>query len=143
MPRFTLFKDGRLLRSFSIDRDEIRIGRLPELEVVLDSPTVSRQHARIHRQGEEYELLDEASVNGVFVGDRRITVHTLVPGDSIRIENYTVVFEPPESLYHEAADSSGKPSAFKAELPTDPGPEETPANPNMTFLNIKRFIPKE
>jgi len=133
MPRFSLFHSGRLERSFSVAGEVLTIGRLPGLEIKLETPTVSRQHGRIVHSGTDWILEDTGSVNGIYVGGQRVTRHALRPGDSIAIEDYTLVYEPPDEVY-------GSGQALTA------GDEEASGrktDPNITYLNISRFLPKE
>jgi EAL domain-containing protein (putative c-di-GMP-specific phosphodiesterase class I) len=50
-----------------------RIGRAPELELVLTSPRVSKAHAEIDRTGRGYVIRDLGSRNGTFVNGERVT----------------------------------------------------------------------
>lgn len=99
MPRFTIIHDGQVERSLTLLLDEIRIGRLPESEIVLPQASVSRRHARIRREGGRFLVEDLGSMNGVHFAGRRIMKAELAPGDRLRIEDYEIVFEPPEPLY--------------------------------------------
>ena len=130
MPRFTLFRRGHLERSFALDGDEILIGRLPGIGIVLDSPTVSRKHARLHRDGTSWILDDLGSVNGTHVGQQRVTTHPLAPGDNVRIEDYVIVYEPPEAVYAEGLAGS----AHDVTAPRSLG---------MTFISGGRFAARE
>lgn len=68
-------------------------------DIVLDDPTVSRQHAKIRleegmRKGElRFYLYDLASANGTFVNGRRIQRQLLKDGDQIRLGETTLVFK--------------------------------------------------
>lgn len=101
MPRFTLFRRGRAERSLEIDKDLVLVGRLPGTDIELDSPTVSRHHARIRREGDSFVLEDVGSVNGVQVRGRRVLSHVLVAGDVVSIEDYALAFEPPAEVFAE------------------------------------------
>lgn len=70
---------------------EYTIGRDAAADVVLDSTTVSRQHARLRVSGAGVTLEDLGSKNGTFVGDRRVHgVVTLSDGDGLRFGNVPV-----------------------------------------------------
>jgi DNA-binding winged helix-turn-helix (wHTH) protein len=72
---------------------EYVLGRDPDLELFLDSPDVSRRHARIIVTGDEATIEDLESKNGTFVSDRRLDAVTrLVDGDSIRVGSVEVAF---------------------------------------------------
>jgi DNA-binding winged helix-turn-helix (wHTH) protein len=70
---------------------EYTIGRDARADVVLDSATVSRQHARLKISGAAVALEDLGSKNGTFVGDRRVHgIVTLSDGDGLRFGNVPV-----------------------------------------------------
>jgi DNA-binding winged helix-turn-helix (wHTH) protein len=69
------------------------IGRDPETAVCLDSPLVSRRHARITIAGDRATLEDLGSKNRTLVNDRRISDATrLHDGDAILIGSTVLVF---------------------------------------------------
>ena len=69
------------------------LGRDPDLELFLDSPDVSRHHARIRIAGDEATIEDLDSKNGTFVTDRRLDAAArLADGDSIRIGSVRLTF---------------------------------------------------
>jgi len=69
------------------------IGRDPAAAVWLDSPQVSRRHARITITGDAATLEDLGSKNQTLVNDRRITEPTpLGDGDAIQIGSPVFVF---------------------------------------------------
>jgi two-component system cell cycle response regulator len=73
-------------RVFSVDGDEMVIGRAPTTHVWVDDPSVSRRHARIlKRPGAPYYLEDLKSTNGTFIGERRIDCAELASGDRVQI----------------------------------------------------------
>ncbi|MDP6931992.1 MAG: sigma 54-interacting transcriptional regulator [Myxococcota bacterium] len=59
-------------QSWQIDRDFILIGSLPDGDVVLTDPTVSRQHAEIARTKGGVVLRDLGSTNGTYVGSVKV-----------------------------------------------------------------------
>ena len=63
------------------------IGRLGSCDLVLADSQVSRRHASITLEGEEFILVDMQSSNGTFLGNERARVsrRALQDGDSIRI----------------------------------------------------------
>ena len=80
-------------REFPLADGEHIVGREPEASVSLDSPKVSRRHARITVAGGRAIVEDLDSKNGSFVGGTRITVPTvLASGDEIRIGSFTLIF---------------------------------------------------
>jgi diguanylate cyclase (GGDEF)-like protein len=53
------------------------VGRHPTNQLRVDEDSISRFHARILRNGDEYTVEDMGSRNGVFVGGKRVTRATL------------------------------------------------------------------
>jgi pSer/pThr/pTyr-binding forkhead associated (FHA) protein len=60
------------------------IGRGADNNIVLDSPQVSRRHARIECAGGRCTVEDLGSTNGLFVNQRRVSRAVLSPGDRLR-----------------------------------------------------------
>ena len=69
------------------------LGRDPDLDLFLDSPGVSRRHARLKITGDEAILEDLGSKNGTFIADRRVDGPTrLGSGDVIRVGPVRLTF---------------------------------------------------
>jgi pSer/pThr/pTyr-binding forkhead associated (FHA) protein len=64
------------------------LGRGAGCDVRLPDPSVSARHATIRAQGAEFLVLDEASLNGTYVGTERLAPrmgHVLKSGDRVRL----------------------------------------------------------
>jgi pSer/pThr/pTyr-binding forkhead associated (FHA) protein len=83
---------GGDVRSFSLEREWTRIGRSLAADVRFDDPTVSRRHALIVRQPDGLRVLDDRSLNGVFVNGERVEWSTLADGDEIVIGRHHLHF---------------------------------------------------
>lgn len=83
---------GRAGESFSLDQDRISIGRNPSAGIFLDDVTVSRDHALLVRRRDGRYIDDLGSLNGTYVGRRRIESHRLVDGDEIQIGKYRLSY---------------------------------------------------
>ena len=57
-----------------------------------DDPTVSRRHALIVRQADGVRVLDDRSLNGVFVNGERVEWRELHDGDEIVVGRHTLYF---------------------------------------------------
>jgi predicted component of type VI protein secretion system len=57
---------------FPLDYDEILIGSASGNDLVLQDATVSRHHARLARDGNNYSLTDFETINGTYVNGQRI-----------------------------------------------------------------------
>jgi ABC transport system ATP-binding/permease protein len=86
-PRKLILKEGPVPGSeYLLEGTEIVIGRQPGLEIQIDSPGVSRRHARIFWQEENYLIEDLGSSNGTFLNDEHLQVaRRLKHGDQIRL----------------------------------------------------------
>ena len=71
-------------RTLPLHGDGYRIGRDAPLEVSIDHPAVSRQHAVLQRQGRHWILQDLNSTNGLWWKGRRVTQLELRDGDVIQ-----------------------------------------------------------
>lgn len=68
------------------------VGREKETSnIFIDSPEISRQHARIVKKlDQRLYLLDCESTNGVFVNNQKVTSYALQPNDKIRFGPHSV-----------------------------------------------------
>jgi hypothetical protein len=89
---FLVFEEGDELQVVALERDWIRIGRSLAADVRLDDPTISRRHALIVRGPDGPRVLDDRSLNGVFVNGARVEWRTLADGDEIVVGRYRLHF---------------------------------------------------
>jgi len=78
--------------AFTLEREWTRIGRSLAADIRFDDPTVSRRHALIVRQPDGLRVLDDRSLNGVFVNGERVEWSTLADGDEIVIGRHHLHF---------------------------------------------------
>ena len=90
--RYLAFQDAGETRIVTLDREWTRIGRSLAADVRFDDPTVSRRHALIVRQADGVRVLDDRSLNGVFVNDERVEWRMLEDGDEIVVGRYRLRF---------------------------------------------------
>lgn len=66
-------KGGTVFPDICLDREIVCVGKLKgEVDVILDSPTVSRMHARLERRDGKFFVKDLNSRNGTFHNGRRL-----------------------------------------------------------------------
>ena len=71
----------------------INIGRASDNQISLQVPSVSRHHAWIKSEGEDFLVFDVGSANGTFVNDEQIKEpHRLDSGDLVRFGDAEFVF---------------------------------------------------
>jgi hypothetical protein len=88
---YLAFEDGSL-RVIALAPGWTRIGRSLSADVRFDDPTVSRRHALVHSEGDTVRMLDDRSLNGVFVNGERIDLRELEDGDQIAIGRFQLYF---------------------------------------------------
>jgi len=84
-------RDGEIAL-VGLGREWTRIGRSLAADVRFDDPTVSRRHALVVRQADGVRILDDRSLNGVFVNGARIEWKVLRDGDEIVVGRYRLRF---------------------------------------------------
>lgn len=76
---------GQLLE---VKQGVVVVGRASVSDLRLQHPSISRRHAQVKRQGEQFFVKDLGSQNGTFVNKQRIATEVEVkPGDSIAMGN--------------------------------------------------------
>ncbi|HMJ02581.1 MAG TPA: FHA domain-containing protein [Conexibacter sp.] len=73
-------------------REWTRVGRSLAADIRFDDPTVSRRHALVVRQPDGVRVLDDRSLNGVFVNGERIEWHPLSDGDELVVGRHRLYF---------------------------------------------------
>ncbi len=84
-------QDGEMVL-VPLTREWTRIGRSLAADVRFDDPTVSRRHALIVRHPDGVRVLDDRSLNGVFVNGKRVEWRALQDGDEIVVGRYHLSF---------------------------------------------------
>lgn len=90
--QYLVYEDSDELRVAPLAREWTRIGRSLAADVRFDDPTVSRRHALIVRSPDGVRLLDDRSLNGVYVNGARIDGRVLEDGDEIIVGRYRLTF---------------------------------------------------
>ena len=84
MAEYLLFFESGTLKGVSFPlAGTIAIGRYRDNDIVIQSPHISRHHARIVKDGSEFFVQDLGSKNGTLVNGQKISTVVLMPGDSI------------------------------------------------------------
>ncbi len=84
-------EDGETM-VMALTHEWTRVGRSLAADVRFDDPTVSRRHALLVRQPDGVRVLDDRSLNGVFVNGERIEWRVLRDGDEIVVGRYQLRF---------------------------------------------------
>ncbi len=87
---YRLSVDRRPTAVLPLPAHRMRIGRVPDNDLVLSDLTISGHHAELRRIGDsKYEIVDLGSHNGTFVNGQRVTSATLTEKDIVGIGNAT------------------------------------------------------
>ena len=76
----------------ALSQEWTRIGRSLAADVRFDDATVSRRHALVVSQAEGVRVLDDRSLNGVYVNGERVEWSALTDGDEITIGRHAIFF---------------------------------------------------
>ena len=85
---YLAYEDDARVRVVSLQEGWTRVGRSLSAHIRFDDPTVSRRHALIHCQDGGARILDDRSLNGVFVNGSRVDMRELVDGDQINVGRF-------------------------------------------------------
>ncbi len=86
------FHDGHTVRVLALTREWTRIGRSLAADIRFDDATVSRRHALVVRQADGVRVLDDRSLNGIFVNGHRVEWRTLRDGDELVVGRHRLRF---------------------------------------------------
>jgi hypothetical protein len=89
---YLCYEEGGEVHTLALTREWTRIGRSLAADVRFDDPTVSRRHALIVRHPDGVRVLDDRSLNGVFVNGMRVEGQLLNDGDEILVGRYRLTF---------------------------------------------------
>ena len=83
---------GRAGEAFTPTGPRTLIGRAPDCDVFLDDVTVSRRHAELLLDGDQYTIRDLGSLNGTFVNRQRVESAELHDDDEVQVGKYRMTF---------------------------------------------------
>lgn len=76
---------------YSLEGDQVSVGRVPGNDIQLDDVTVSRQHAVLVRQGSAWLVRDLGSLNGTYVNSARVDEAVVQHGDEVQVGRFRLV----------------------------------------------------
>ncbi|MBW4424548.1 MAG: FHA domain-containing protein [Nostoc desertorum CM1-VF14] len=121
----------------STTRGEWLIGRSPDSDLLLDSPDISRVHAKFFVKGGNYYFSDLGSRNGsIFNGKQaeKDRLYSLSDGDVIRIADYVLILEAVAPAYEQPE------TVFRI---IDPSLFSRPRSPeNVSVANVANPVPE-
>lgn len=85
---YLAYEDGERVRVVPLQEGWTRVGRSLAAHVRFDDPTVSRRHALIHREDNAIRVLDDRSLNGVWVNGERVDWRELGDDDELTVGRF-------------------------------------------------------
>lgn len=140
MAKLIIKLNDEVVDHIELKQGDMKIGRKPGCEIVLDNLAVSGEHANIFTIGEDSFVQDLNSTNGTFINNKRVAKHHLRNGDTVGIGQHTLLYlhESTRPVEHQTDDfaktvvispTSQASTPFKKPIVTDPKPApETPFN---------------
>ncbi|MHC4661077.1 MAG: FHA domain-containing protein [Planctomycetota bacterium] len=102
MYQVSLEFQGQRIKTFSITKPAITVGRELDCDIPIDNLGISRRHCKIEEVSGVHVLADLGSNNGTFIKGERVTRHNLNHGDEIIIGKYSLIYENPQQAMAEA-----------------------------------------
>ena len=84
--------EDKVIERIVTEKKRISIGRTNDNDIVLENRAVSRKHATIEFNENAAVILDNESLNGTFVNNRKISEEVLRSDDVVTIGKYALVY---------------------------------------------------
>jgi DNA-binding NtrC family response regulator len=80
--------------SYPLAQAGVKVGKAPDNDLVIDHPTVSRNHLIVRRQGDRFLVQDLGSTNGTFIDGAQVREAYLRPGALLEVGDVQLRFQP-------------------------------------------------
>lgn len=107
MPEITVKYEDRIIERVVSEKKRMTIGRTNDNDIILENRGVSRRHAIIEFNDDAAVVIDNESLNGTFVNNRKITEEFLRDNDVITIGKYCLVYHSETGRQESASDLDG------------------------------------
>jgi len=77
---------------YPLNHGIVQIGRRKDNHLIIDLPTISRNHAQIRKIQGKFVVIDLNSTSGTIVNGIKVSQMTLYPGDVISFAGYTIIY---------------------------------------------------
>jgi pSer/pThr/pTyr-binding forkhead associated (FHA) protein len=125
-------------REFRFSQATVRIGRLPENDLVLYDNGVSRQHCEIVTDGDTHTLRDTGSANGTLLNDVPTTEASIRFGDQIRVGPVAFAFEALKPTDDEAKPLPSRMEMFRPQSETQRKQLEEQATSAVSWKDLEQ-----
>ncbi|MFK8001479.1 MAG: FHA domain-containing protein [Polyangiales bacterium] len=110
---------------FALPEGAIKIGRAEDLDVWVNHRSISREHAEIRREGDQFHVVDLQSANGVRLNNDEVAEATLSPGDELELGQVRFRFVGEGERYSFEADRTIQMDALVMPTAADPRKRNT------------------
>lgn len=92
MAKLIIKLNNEVVDHVELRQGDMKIGRKPGCEIVLDNLAVSGEHANIFTIGDDSFIQDLGSTNGTFINNKRVAKHHLRTGDTVIIGQHALLY---------------------------------------------------
>lgn len=92
MPEIIVKLGENIVHKYVFDKEIMSVGRARDNDIVIENLSVSRNHARIRKEGDRFILTDLNSANGTFVNGVRVTRVEIVNDDIVTVGKHKLHF---------------------------------------------------
>jgi pSer/pThr/pTyr-binding forkhead associated (FHA) protein len=92
MPEIIVKYEDKVIERIVTEKKRLSIGRTNDNDIVLENRGVSRKHAMIEFNNNAAVIIDNESLNGTFVNNRKVTEEVLRDQDIIMIGKYSLIY---------------------------------------------------
>ncbi|MCJ7458000.1 MAG: FHA domain-containing protein [candidate division Zixibacteria bacterium] len=92
MPEIVVKFEDKIVERVVTEKKRITIGRTQDNDIILNNRGVSRKHAQIEFNPSGAVIIDNESLNGTFVNNRKITEEFLKDNDLITIGKFNLTY---------------------------------------------------
>ncbi len=107
MPEIIVKYEDKVIERIVSEKKRMTIGRTNDNDIVLENRGVSRRHAQIEFNDSAAVIIDNESLNGTFVNNRRVTEEVLRDNDQITIGKYSLTYNSESQRDESAAELDG------------------------------------
>ena len=92
MAKIIIKLNNEVVDHIDLRQGDMKVGRKPGCEIVLDNLAVSGEHANIFTIGDDSFIQDLGSTNGTFINNKRVAKHHLRNGDTVVIGQHSLLY---------------------------------------------------
>jgi len=107
MPELIVKYEDKIIERMVADKKRISIGRTSDNDIALENRGVSRKHAQIEFNDKAAVIIDNESLNGTFVNNRKVTEEILHDNDVITIGKYNLIYHTETSRQESSGNLDG------------------------------------